>query len=122
MIRILTTTIFLFLATSTTFAQAPYPSRVELRFDHWYDYAEMTQALHDIVEAYPELLSIESLGKSVGDRDLWLITLNNSNTGADRNKTAIFIDANIHGNEIQAAETVLYSIWYLCKRSRNCVR
>lgn len=115
MIRILTTTLFLFLATSTTFAQAPYPSRVELRFDHWYDYAEMTKALHDIVEAYPELLSIESLGKSVGDRDLWLVTLNNPDTGADRNKTAMFIDANIHGNEIQAAETVLYSIWYLCK-------
>ncbi len=109
------TTIILLLAASTSFAQAPYPSKVDLRFDHWYDYAEMTQALHDLVEAYPELLTIKSIGKSIGDRDIWLVTLNNPATGGDRDKTAMFIDGNIHGNEIQAAETVLYSIWYLCK-------
>ena len=62
-----------------------------------------------------KLLAIESLGKSVGEREIWLVTLNNPATGSDRDKTAMFIDANIHGNEIQAAETVLYSIWYLCK-------
>ena len=28
--------------TSSSFAQAPYPSEVDLRFDHWYDYEEMT--------------------------------------------------------------------------------
>ena len=55
------------------------------------------------------------MGKSVGGRDLWFVTLNNPKTGSDLEKTAIFIDGNIHGNEIQAAETVLYSIWYLCK-------
>lgn len=102
-------------ATTTLFAQAPYPSRVDLRFDHWYDYTEMTQALHDLVQEYPELLTIESIGQSVGGRELWLITLNSPASGNDREKTAMFIDGNIHGNEIQAAETVLYSIWYLCK-------
>ena len=115
MIRLFISILILFSASIPSFAQAPYPSKVELRFDHWYDYAEMTQALHNLVEAYPNLLSIESIGKSVGGRDLWLVTLNNPETGSDRDKTAMFIDGNIHGNEIQAAETVLYSIWYLCK-------
>ena len=96
-------------------AQAPHPSRVDLHFDHWYDYAEMTKAMEELTAAYPELLTMRSLGKSVGDRDIWLVTLNNPDTGSDREKTAMFIDGNIHGNEIQAAETVLYSIWYLCK-------
>ncbi|MCZ6493289.1 MAG: M14 family metallopeptidase [Planctomycetota bacterium] len=95
--------------------QFPYPSKVDLRFDHWYDYQEMTQALHDLVAAYPELLAIESIGKSVAGRDMWLVTLNNPATGPDTDKPAMFIDGNIHGNEIQAAETVLYSIWYLTK-------
>ena len=95
--------------------QFPYPSKVDLRFDHWYDYQEMTTALHDLVEAYPELLKIESIGTSVAGRDIWLVTLNNASTGADTDKPAMFIDGNIHGNEIQAAETVLYSIWYLTK-------
>jgi hypothetical protein len=114
MIRVFILLAVLF-TSSTSFAQAPYPSKVDLHFDHWYDYAEMKTALHDLVEAYPELLAIESIGKSVGGRDIWLVTLNNPATGSDRDKTAMFIDGNIHGNEIQAAETVLYSIWYLCK-------
>jgi hypothetical protein len=104
---------------SAASAQAPYPSKVNLHFNHWYDYAEMTQALHDLVAAYPELLTIESLGKSVGGRDIWLVTLNNNETGPHTSKAAMFIDGNIHGNEIQAAEVVLYSIWYLTKSYGN---
>jgi hypothetical protein len=75
----------------------------------------MTKALHELVAAYPELLSIQTIGRSVAGREMWLVTLNNPATGADTDKTAIFIDANIHGNEIQGAETVLYTIWYLTK-------
>ncbi len=103
------------LASAPAWAQYPHPSKVDLRFDHWYDYAEMTKALQDLTAAYPELLTLESIGKSVAGRDIWLVTINNPDTGPDTSKTAIFIDGNIHGNEIQAAETVLYSIWYLTK-------
>jgi hypothetical protein len=103
------------LATRSAWAQYPYPSKVDLPFDHYYDYAEMTKALHDLAEAYPELLTLESIGKSIAGRDLWLVTLNNPETGPDREKAAIFIDGNIHGNEIQGGETVLYTIWYLTK-------
>jgi len=113
--RLLTFILLLCVSSSVSFGQAPYPSKVDLRWDHWYDYEEMTKALHDLVDAYPELLSITSIGNSVGGLELWLVTLNNPETGSDREKTAMFIDGNIHGNEIQAAETVLYSIWYLCK-------
>ncbi len=115
MIRTLTATCLALLACGSAAAQYPHESRVDLRFDHWYDYAEMTAAVRSLVAAYPELLSLESIGRSVGDRDIWLVTLNNEATGSDRDKTAMFIGGNIHGNEIQAAETVLYSIWYLCK-------
>lgn len=112
----------LFVLPASVQAQAPYPSKVDLRFNHWYDYTEMTKALHDLVEAYPDLLTIRSLGKSVGGRDLWLVILNNERTGPHTSKTAMFIDGNIHGNEIQAAEVVLYSIWYLTKSYGNIDR
>ncbi len=96
-------------------AQYPWPSRTDLRFDHWYDYQEMTKALHDLAGAYPELVTLQSIGKSVAERDIWLVTINNPKTGPDTGKTAIFIYGNILGNEIQAAETVLYTVWYLTK-------
>ncbi len=102
-------------AATVAGAQFPYPSKVDLRFDHWYSYPELSAALRALAEAYPELLTLESIGKSVAGRDIWLVTLSNPKTGPDTSKTAMLIDGNIHGNEIQAAETVLYSIWYLAK-------
>ena len=47
---------------SAVAAQAPHPSRVPLQFDHLYDYEEISKALHDLARAYPELLTIQSIG------------------------------------------------------------
>ena len=71
------------LFTCHAVAQAPHPSRVDLRFDHWYDYAEMTKAMQDLTAEYPELLTMHSLGQSVGGREIWIVTLNNPKTGSD---------------------------------------
>src|SRR5262245_16757152 len=96
-------------ATRVATAQPYQPSRVSLTFDHFYDYDEMSRAMHDLAGAYPELLSLRSIGKSQEGRDLWLMTLNNPRTGADTSKPAMYIDGNIHGNEVQAAEVALYT-------------
>lgn len=101
--------------SATASAQQQLPSKVDVSWNRFYDYEEMTKIIHDLVDAYPELLSLQSLGKSEQGRDMWLITLNNADTGADTEKPAMYIDGNVHGNEIQATETVLYSIWYLTK-------
>jgi len=44
---------------------------------------------------------------------MWVMTLNNPRTGAENTKAAMYIEANVHGNEIQGAEVILYTIWYL---------
>ena len=41
--------------------------------------------------------------------------VNSPKTGADTSKPAMWIDGNIHGNEIQAGEVVLYTLWYLTR-------
>ena len=102
------------IAASAT-AQEHHPSRVPLAFDHLMDYDEIAKSLHDLADAYPELLSIRSIGKSYEGRDMWLVTINNPKTGPDTDKPAMYIDGNIHGNEVQAAEVALYTIWYLTK-------
>ena len=38
-------------------AQQQLPSRVDVSWNRFYDYEEMTQIIHDLVEAYPELLT-----------------------------------------------------------------
>ena len=41
--------------------------------------------------------------------------MNGAKTGPDTTKPAMWIDGNIHGNEVQAGEVVLYTLWYLTK-------
>lgn len=103
------------LCTPVALAQQQVPSKVDVSWNRFYNYEEMTEIMHDLAYSYPDLLTLESIGKSEQGRDMWLITLNNPKTGKASDKPAMYIDGNVHGNEVQATETVLYSIWYLTK-------
>lgn len=87
--------------------------KVDLSFNHYYDWKEMETALRKLEKAYPKFLKLRSIGKSYQGRELWYMTINNSDTGSELNKSAMYIDANIHGNEVQGGEIGLYTIWYL---------
>lgn len=91
------------------------PSKVQIAWDRLYNYDEVVKICQELVAAYPDLLKMQSIGKSVQGRDMWLITLNVDKTGPDTAKPAMYIDGNIHGNEVQGTEVILYSIWYLTK-------
>jgi len=84
-----------------------------LSFDHFYNHAELTQALQTLAASYPQLARLESIGKSHQGRDLWAIILTSAKNGPPERKPGFYIDANIHGNEIQGAEVALYTAWYL---------
>jgi hypothetical protein len=88
---------------------------VKLSFDHYYDNAELMQTLKNLEKAYPQFVTLQSIGKSVQGRDLWAIILNNPKTGPADHKSAYYVDGNIHGNEIQGAEVALYLVYYLLK-------
>ncbi len=80
---------------------------VPLRFDHYYTYAQVGEALKALHEAYPALTTLEVVGKSEEGRDVWAMTINNPKTGAPLDKPGVYADANIHGNEIQGGEVCL---------------
>ncbi len=91
------------------------PAPVVLSFDHFYDHAEMTRALQSLARAYPGLMTLQSIGKSVRGLDLWAAVLTNSKTGPADRKPGYYVDGNIHGNEIQGGEVSLYIVYYLLK-------
>ena len=96
------------------------PPKVPLAFNRLYDYPDLVDAMRRLVAGHPDILSLRSVGKSVEGRDLWCLTINNPATGDDRSKPAMYVDGNIHGNEIQGAEACLYLAWYLAEnRGRN---
>ncbi|MBI4606683.1 MAG: peptidase M14 [Planctomycetes bacterium] len=93
--------------------EPPAASPPRLRFDRFYTYDEATRALQALEKAHPRFLSLRSIGKSVEGRDLWLMTVANPATGPEERKAAMYIDANIHGNEVQGTEVCLYTIQHL---------
>ena len=84
-------------------------------FNRLHDYEEMVGLMRDYARAYPDWVTLESIGKSIEGRDIWVVTVNNRKTGDDRSKPAMYIDGNIHANEVQGAETALYTVDFLVK-------
>ncbi len=87
--------------------------KLNLTWDRWLDHTEVGDLMKLMEKTWPRFLKLQSLGKSYGKRDIWRMTVNNPATGAEMNKSAMFIEANVHGNEIQGTEVSLYTLWYL---------
>jgi len=94
-------------------AGAPADPKVPAEWNRYHDYAEVTRLLQAMAAAHPERARLESLGRSYGDREMWILTITRFAKGDDRAKPAFWIDAAIHANEIQATEVALYTAWYL---------
>jgi len=77
----------------------------------YYTYDVLTRLLQELVEAHPQLAQLESIGKSLEGRELWLVTLTNQATGPALEKPAYWIDANTHAGEVTGSTVALYTIW-----------
>ncbi|MBI1280715.1 MAG: peptidase M14 [Anaerolineaceae bacterium] len=82
-------------------------------FGEYFLFDELTGHLKALANSYPQLATLESLGKSWRQRDIWCMTITNSATGAHDTKPAFYIDAHIHAEEVTTSHTALYTIWYL---------
>lgn len=86
------------------------------RFDQFHRYPELTQLLFAYAEARPNLVSVRSIGKSHEGRDIWVLVLTNTVTGADIDKPAFWLDGNIHAAELTASTACLYYLHDLLSR------
>lgn len=87
--------------------------KVKIDFNRWHDVPELYADMKRLQQAWPKFLKLESIGKSHNGLDIMVMTINNPDTGPEMSKAAIYVEANIHGNEIQGGEICLYTIWYL---------
>ncbi len=79
-----------------------------IAFDRFHRYAELTELLHAFVRDHPQLVSIESIGKSHEGRDIFVLTVTNTATGPASDKPAMWVDGNIHATEVAASAANLY--------------
>jgi Zinc carboxypeptidase len=96
-------------------AQPFMPSKVDVAFNRYYTHEQLNDLMRKIAKAYPKLVKLETIGQSRQGRDMLVAVVTSSKNGSDRDKPAMWIDGNVHGNEIQAGEAVLYTLWHATK-------
>ena len=92
---------------------APTTPDPAMRFDTYLRYDDLTRALHALAAEHPDLLRVESIGKSFEGRDIWLATATRFDTGVDREKPALWVDGNIHATEVAGSMACLYLLHHL---------
>ena len=105
--------IFSFLTVFTAAQLSDKPVTVPLSFDHYYSYAQVVEAVKALNKAYPKLTRLDLVGKSDEGREIYSLVVYNPETGEENEKPGVYVDGNIHGNEIQAGEVALYMLNYL---------
>lgn len=83
------------------------------RPDRFYRFADLTALLERWVAQYPKLAALSSIGKTHEGRDIWCVTLTNTETGPHDEKPGYFIDANVHAGEVTGSTIALHTIHHL---------
>src|SRR5688572_28282366 len=65
--------------------------------ERYLDYEALTAQVHGWAKAFPQLVRVESIGKTAEGRDLWVLTLG---PDPDRARPAVWVDGNMHASEI----------------------
>lgn len=80
----------------------------ELEFNRFYRYDELISVLQAFATEFPALVEVDQIGQSYEGRDIWLVTVTNSETGPASEKPALWVDGNIHASEVSASTACLY--------------
>lgn len=94
---------------------SPADPKVKEEWRKYHDYAQITDFCQRMVKAHPDLVKLQSIGKSFQGREMWLMTITDYKSGIPDRKPGFYIDGNIHGNEIQGGEIAMYTAWYLAE-------
>jgi hypothetical protein len=96
-------------------AGSPENPKVQVSWNRYYTYEGVVDICNKLAKAYPDLVSLESMGKSYQGRDIYVLTISDKKAQNPSFKPGYWIDGNIHSIEIQGTEMALYTAWYLCE-------
>ena len=91
--------------------------KIQASWNKYYTYEGVTDLCNRLARAYPDLVTVESAGKSYQGRDIIVLTITDKQAGNPDHKPGFWIDGNIHSVELQGTEMALYTAWYLCEMS-----
>ena len=82
----------------------------DVSFDRFPRYDELTAILQAWAAGHPDLLTVDSIGRSYEGRDIWLCTVKDSSTGPAAERPALWVDASIHATELTGTVAALHQL------------
>jgi murein tripeptide amidase MpaA len=79
----------------------------------YHSYEELTQRLKSLEKAYPNLIQLQSIGKTLENREIWMVQITNEKKGNPDDKSAFFLCGNIEGDHLIGSEVILGTIQYM---------
>ena len=78
-----------------------------IQFDHYHTLDEIGTYLETVAASYPQLVTLDVIGRSREGRPIWAVDVNNPATGPASEKPGFYVDGNIHGGEVLGGEGAL---------------
>ena len=82
-------------------------------FDRYLRHDELAEWLDGLASEHPDLVSIDTYGRSHEGRDLLIATVTDSSTGGHETKPAHWVDASIHSAELTATVAACHLLHHL---------
>ena len=100
-------------------AGGQWQPKVEIHWNRYYTSSELLQHMQTLQQAYPGFIDMVEIGESFEGRPLRVMILTDKSTGNHRDKPAMWVDGNVHGNEVQGSEATIYLAWWLLEHRRD---
>ncbi len=95
------------------------PTPAAYQFDRFLRYDELREWIDDLAVTHPDFVTVETYGTSHEGRDLVLVTVTDSATGAHDTKPAHWVDASIHAVELTATVAACFLLHHLVEGHAN---
>lgn len=86
------------------------------RWDRYHNSDDVKELLHFLAARWPQIATVQMIGKSVENRELWVITIGSQAARDAAVPSDVQLIGNMHGDETASAEILLRFAWDLCRR------
>ena len=84
-------------------------------FAKYHNYAELTTLAQGLAQAHPQIVKLESIGKTLEKRDLWILQIANPAGVPLAERPALFVAANFEADHLIGSELAFFMADYLAK-------
>lgn len=83
------------------------------------NYHQLTLWLQEVARRWPRWIRLSSLGQTLEGREIWLLTVTDWDTGTDLDRSALWVDGNLHATELCGANACMHLVEELMQRHQD---